>query len=80
MRLNHVMQRASLVDPSSPSNLPVLGFCRCFLCGHDSRLLLPLDIDQTNWVECEECGLDNEVPAGTLAGPLVVGRVPTRLF
>ena len=59
---------------------PRFGFCRCFLCGHESGLPLPLDIDQTNWIECEECGLDNEIPPGGFDGPVVVGRVPTRIF
>jgi hypothetical protein len=80
MRLIRVCQRALLVDRALAPGLTVHGFCRCFLCGHESRLLLPLDPDQPNWIECEWCGLDNEIPEGVRAEPVVVGRVPTRIF
>ncbi len=60
--------------------LPALGRCRCFLCGHESSIPLPLAEGQPNWIECERCGLDNEIPAGVALSPLIRGRVPTRFF
>lgn len=62
------------------SLLPLFGWCRCFLCGHESVIPLPLSKDQPNWIECEWCELDNEIPAGALADPVVLGRVPERIF
>jgi len=80
MRLEHV-------SPTEPSSvcvslcpLPVQGWCRCFFCGHESAIPLPLSADQPNWIECEWCELDNEIPAGACVDPVVCGRVPTRIF
>jgi hypothetical protein len=70
----------------SPSRAPDIVHCRrCLppltaLCGHESGIPLPLSVDQPNWIECEYCGLDNEIPAGPGAQAVVVGSVPTRFF
>ncbi len=53
---------------------------RCFVCKYPSPVPLPLSADQPNWVECEHCGLDNEIPAWDVSGRLIQGRVPTRFF
>jgi hypothetical protein len=83
MRLDDIPSRAAARPrPLSPParRLVGVGRCRCFLCGHESVIPLPLSPDQAHWIECEWCGLDNEIPEGTPAGPLVAGRVPTQLF
>ena len=82
MRLEPGLSRTPVAHCVTPfsSPLPVLGWCRCFLCGHLSAIHLPLARDQANWIECEYCGLDNEIPQGTREVPVVDGRVPTRLF
>jgi hypothetical protein len=61
------------------SSAPLYGFCRCFLCGHKSGIPLPLAAGQRNWIECERCGLDNEIP-GAPDAAVIAGRVPTRFF
>jgi hypothetical protein len=80
MRLVAVSVNARGTDPIPRSCLPVHGWCRCFLCGHESAIHLPLAWDQPNWIECERCELDNEIPAGTILEGVILGRVPTRVF
>ena len=80
MRLDHGRLRAPVVQRVRPSLFPVYGWCRCFLCGHESAIPLPLSQDQPNWIECEWCELDNEIPAGVQAEPVVLGCVPSRVF
>jgi hypothetical protein len=80
MRLDHGSSCAPDAGCVRSSLPPLFGFCRCFLCGHESGIPLPLAKDQRNWIECEWCGLDNEIPAGTVGEPVVAGSVPTRFF
>src|SRR5688500_8726771 len=58
---------ARTVALSPAASLPALWWCRCFLCACESGVPVPLPADQTTWVECEGCGLDNEIPKGTPA-------------
>jgi hypothetical protein len=67
--------------PTTTSPLPPpTQWCRCFVCKHPTPIPLPLSADQPNWVECDHCGLDNEIPAWNVEGRLIEGRVPTRFF
>ena len=80
MRLDPVPSCAPRLGCVFSPSVPLFGRRRCFLCGHESGIPLPLAADQPNWIECEECGLDNEIPAGTPKAPVITGRVPTRFF
>jgi len=74
--------QADKAHPARPrrSLLPApTQWCRCFLCKELSAIPLPLTPGQPNWIECEYCGLDNEIPEGT-AGRTLAGQVPTRFF
>jgi hypothetical protein len=73
--------RALALRPVKQSLLPrPTQWCRCFFCKYPSSVPLPLTTDQSNWIECEYCGLDNEIPASEAATRLIEGRVPTRFF
>jgi hypothetical protein len=79
MRLDRGPSCAPTVERVCTSLPSLYGHCRCFLCGHESGIPLPLATNQSNWIECEGCGLDNEIP-GAPAGPVVAGSVPSRVF
>jgi hypothetical protein len=80
MRLEQRPMCAPVAARFGHSLPPLFGHCRCFLCGYESGLPLPLSDDQPNWIECEVCGLDNELPPGPLPEAVATGRVPTRFF
>ena len=69
-----------VADPRTSRALPALGRVVCFICGHASGIPLPLPPGRPSWVECEYCGLDNEIPAGTPLSAEVQGQIPTRFF
>lgn len=71
---------ARVARPRTPRALPALGRVICFLCEHASSIPLRLPPGRPSWVECEHCGLDNEIPAGTPLSPAIRGLVPTRFF
>ncbi len=73
-------RRIGLSEFSRPRSMPALNYCRCFLCEHESGIPLPLSKDQPNWIECERCGIDNEIPADAPDRFILTGRVPTRFF
>lgn len=78
--LNDTRRRISQSPPRTVTVLPVLGKCRCFLCKHESDILMPFSPNQSNWIECEYCEVDNEIPLGTPVAPLIFGKIPTRFF
>jgi hypothetical protein len=79
MRLDRPLSCAPDAPAVRASLPPLFGFCRCFLCGHESGIPLPLAADQRNSIECEWCGLDNEI-RGAPEEAVIAGRVPTRFF
>lgn len=78
--LNDARIRTRQPRPRTATVLPVLGKCRCFLCSHESDILMPLSPDQRNWIECEHCEIDNEIPIGTPFTPVIQGQIPTSFF
>ena len=71
---------ARVACPRTPRAFPDLGRVICFLCKHASSIPLRLPLGRPSWVECEHCGLDNEIPADTPLSPAVRGQVPTHFF
>ncbi len=54
---------------------------RCWLCKCEGGLEFEPDASGPSWTECQNCGLDNEIPAGVYDKPAIIqGHVPRRVL
>lgn len=74
------MTNRLIVELCAPDSPPDTGMrCQCWLCGFDNVIPLPLDHDQSNFIECDFCGIDNELPADIIEEPIMLGLPDHRL-